>query len=88
MATGMSNEAIARALVLTKRAVEKHIHAIFMKLHLSRANGIEPRTKAVVMFLANDHSRASAPNLRSGIRNGARAPERASVRRSPTRAQN
>jgi DNA-binding NarL/FixJ family response regulator len=41
----MSNEAIAEALVLTKRAVEKHVHAIFMKLHLTRGNGIEPRTR-------------------------------------------
>jgi DNA-binding NarL/FixJ family response regulator len=66
MATGMSNEAIAQALVLTKRAVEKHINAIFMKLHLARGNGIEPRTKAVVMFLADDHPRASSPALRMG----------------------
>jgi DNA-binding NarL/FixJ family response regulator len=74
MATGMSNEAIAEALVLTKRAVEKHIHAIFMKLGVARGNGIEPRTKAVLMFLANDHSTASPPNPRSGIRTGVRSP--------------
>jgi DNA-binding NarL/FixJ family response regulator len=73
MATGMSNEAIAQALVLTKRAVEKHIHAIFMKLHLERGNGIEPRTKAVLLFLASDHSRTSSPTPRLGIRNGSRS---------------
>src|SRR3954453_14793392 len=34
VATGKSNSAIADALFLTKRAVEKHINAIFMKLNL------------------------------------------------------
>jgi DNA-binding NarL/FixJ family response regulator len=58
--------------VLTKRAVEKHVHAIFMKLHVARGNGIEPRTKAAVMFLANEHSRSSSPDAGSGIRNRAR----------------
>ena len=32
VATGKSNAAIASLLFLTKRAVEKHINAIFMKL--------------------------------------------------------
>ena len=35
IAQGKSNEAIAESLVLTKRAVEKHINAIFMKLDLA-----------------------------------------------------
>ena len=37
IAQGKSNEAIAQSLVLTKRAVEKHINAIFMKLNLAGA---------------------------------------------------
>ena len=41
IAQGKSNAAIAEALFLTKRAVEKHINAIFMKLGLA-----EPRTSA------------------------------------------
>ena len=36
IAQGKSNAAIAESLVLTKRAVEKHINAIFMKLNLAR----------------------------------------------------
>ena len=32
MAQGKSNAAIADALVLTKRAVEKHVGAIFLRL--------------------------------------------------------
>ena len=32
MAQGKSNQAIAEELFLSKRAVEKHINAIFMKL--------------------------------------------------------
>ena len=39
IAEGKSNAAIADALVLTKRAVEKHINAIFLKLDLARAAG-------------------------------------------------
>jgi DNA-binding NarL/FixJ family response regulator len=35
MAEGKSNAAIAESLVLTKRAVEKHINSIFMKLGLA-----------------------------------------------------
>jgi DNA-binding NarL/FixJ family response regulator len=70
MATGMSNEAIAEMLVLTKRAVEKHVHAIFMKLHLARGNGVEPRTEAAVMFLADDRSRTACSKPRPDIRNG------------------
>ena len=37
LAQGKSNAAIADALVLTKRAVEKHINAIFLKLEPDRA---------------------------------------------------
>jgi DNA-binding NarL/FixJ family response regulator len=83
IATGMSNEAIAQALVLTKRAVEKHINAIFMKLHLARGNGIEPRIKAVVMFLADDHPRASSPALRPGQSQRHSSPLNAQSRPNP-----
>ena len=44
IAQGKSNAAIAESLVLTKRAVEKHINAIFMKLDLAgRARRQPPR---------------------------------------------
>ena len=42
MATGKSNAAIAEELVLTKRAVEKHVGAIFLKLGLPGEDAGEP----------------------------------------------
>jgi DNA-binding NarL/FixJ family response regulator len=52
IAKGMSNAAIAEALVLTKRAVEKHINSIFLKLNLSFAEDVSKRVKATLLFLA------------------------------------
>ena len=52
IAEGKSNAAIAKSLVLTKRAVEKHINSIFMKLGLSYADDVSKRVKATLMFLA------------------------------------
>ena len=52
LAQGKSNEAIAESLVLTKRAVEKHINAIFMKLDLAGARDVSSRVKAALLFLA------------------------------------
>ena len=49
---GKSNAAIADSLVLTKRAVEKHINAIFMKLDLAQADDVSKRVKATLIFLA------------------------------------
>ncbi len=46
IAQGKSNSAIAESLVLTKRAVEKHINAIFMKLDLAQADDVSKRVKA------------------------------------------
>ncbi len=59
IATGKSNNAIAESLVLTKRAVEKHINAIFMKLGLAAADDVSKRVKAALMFLADDRSPSS-----------------------------
>ena len=52
IATGKSNSAIAESLVLTKRAVEKHINSIFLKLGLADADDVAKRVKAALMFLA------------------------------------
>jgi DNA-binding NarL/FixJ family response regulator len=54
LAQGKSNGAIAESLVLTKRAVEKHINAIFMKLNLADPDGVSPRVKAMLAYLADD----------------------------------
>jgi DNA-binding NarL/FixJ family response regulator len=52
IAQGKSNSAIADSLVLTKRAVEKHINAIFMKLGLAQADDVSKRVKATLIFLS------------------------------------
>ena len=54
IAQGKSNIAIAESLVLTKRAVEKHINSIFMKLSLSNEEDVSKRVKATLMFLADE----------------------------------
>jgi DNA-binding NarL/FixJ family response regulator len=56
VAQGKSNAAIASSLFLTKRAVEKHINSIFMKLDLREADDISRRVKAALIFLAEDRS--------------------------------
>jgi DNA-binding NarL/FixJ family response regulator len=52
LAEGKSNAAIAESLVLTKRAVEKHIHSIFMKLGLADSEDVSKRVTATLNFLA------------------------------------
>lgn len=54
VAEGKSNSAIADDLVLTKRAVEKHINRIFLKLGLTYSpdsSQISKRVKAALIFL-------------------------------------
>jgi len=53
IAQGKSNTAIAEALFLTKRAVEKHINSIFLKLGLVDAGDVSKRVKATLMFLSD-----------------------------------
>jgi|SRR5215211_577865 len=57
IAEGKSNAAIAEALVLTKRAVEKHINSIFMKLGLGDAEDVSKRVKATLLFLSDTSPR-------------------------------
>lgn len=51
IAQGMSNSAIADALVITKRAVEHHINTIFRKLDLGTSEAVSSRVKAVLLYL-------------------------------------
>ena len=53
IAEGKSNAAIAGELFLTKRAVEKHINSIFLKLNLADAEDVSKRVKATLLFLAD-----------------------------------
>ena len=52
MASGKNNAAIAEALFLTERSVEKVIHSIFLKLGLTWEPAVHKRVKAVVLYLA------------------------------------
>ena len=52
LAEGRSNAAVAKGLVLSERAVEKHINSIFAKLDLPEARDAHRRVKAVLLFLA------------------------------------
>jgi DNA-binding NarL/FixJ family response regulator len=52
IAQGKSNARIAEQLVLTKRAVEKHINAIFLKLGLTYAQDVSRRVKAALIYLS------------------------------------
>jgi DNA-binding NarL/FixJ family response regulator len=56
IATGKSNAAIADSLVLTKRAVEKHINSIFSKLDLPETDDVSRRVKATLIFLSDEES--------------------------------
>src|SRR5262252_3766505 len=51
MAEGKTNAAIADALTLTRRAVEKHINSIFSKLPFGQAADTDRRITAVLLFL-------------------------------------
>ena len=53
MAQGKSNSAIAAALFVTERAVEKHTNSIFAKLCLSEERDVNRRVKAVLVYLSN-----------------------------------
>ena len=64
IAEGRSNAAISESLVRTKRAGEKHINAIFLKLnhsHSENAQDVSPRVKAALLFLAETDGGARTP---------------------------
>jgi DNA-binding NarL/FixJ family response regulator len=53
MAKGKSNIAIASALSVSERAVEKHINSIFSKLGLATERDVNRRVKAVLVYLSD-----------------------------------
>jgi DNA-binding NarL/FixJ family response regulator len=56
IASGKSNGAIAESLVLTKRAVEKHVNSIFSKLNLPETEDVSRRVKATLIYLSEEGS--------------------------------
>ncbi len=59
MAEGRSNRAIADELVVTERAVEKHVTNIFNKLELEPAEDSHRRVLAVLAFLRAEEPRGA-----------------------------
>ena len=62
MAEGRSNTAIAEALVVTERAVEKHVTSIFSKLDLPPTVEDHRRVLAVLAYLGS-RVRLAVPRL-------------------------
>lgn len=58
MAQGKSNAAVAAALFLSERAIEKHINSIFSKLGLREERDVNRRVTAVLMYLTDPASEA------------------------------
>jgi DNA-binding NarL/FixJ family response regulator len=54
IAEGRSNTSIAESLDITKRAVERHINGIFLKLELGEASDVNRRVKAALLYLTGE----------------------------------
>ncbi|GAA4894417.1 response regulator transcription factor [Streptomonospora salina] len=61
MAEGLNNGGIAAELVITERAVEKHIRAIFTKLDLGQDDRDHRRVRAVLEYLRGGDRRNAPP---------------------------
>jgi DNA-binding NarL/FixJ family response regulator len=64
MAEGRSNRGIAETLVVTERAVEKHVTSIFAKLRLPAADADHRRVLAVLAYLRGSPYRPRSPRIR------------------------
>jgi DNA-binding NarL/FixJ family response regulator len=58
VAEGRSNGAIADALAISSRSVERHINAIFTKLGLAESRDVSRRVKATLLYLAGSPARS------------------------------
>ena len=67
MAEGRSNHAIADQLVVTERAIEKHVTSIFSKLSLAPAPEDHRRVLAVLAYLHGQVRAAAARPAMSGV---------------------
>jgi DNA-binding NarL/FixJ family response regulator len=75
MASGKSNAAIADQLVVTKRAVEKYLGAIFLKLGLPDEHHVSRRVTAVLLYLSElDMAQTHALNGRVRASDGVALP--------------
>ena len=60
IAEGKSNAAIAQSLVLSKRAVEKHVNSIFAKLDLPETEDLSRRVTAALIYLSEEQPEPQA----------------------------
>jgi len=60
VAEGLSNRGIGERLVITERAVQKHVTAIFAKLDLPTGEEAHRRILAVLAYLSRDGARSPA----------------------------
>jgi DNA-binding NarL/FixJ family response regulator len=56
IAQGRSNGAIASSLTITKRAVERHINSLFLKLDLGEPESVNRRVMAALLYLSGDNA--------------------------------
>src|SRR3954447_24137755 len=56
MAQGKNNAAIAEALVIAERSVEKYVHVIFTKLGIAWEENVHRRVKAVLLYLSAEEA--------------------------------
>jgi DNA-binding NarL/FixJ family response regulator len=61
IAAGYSNAAIAKRLTVTQRAVERHVNAIFGKLHLANSNAVNRRVLAALVYARSQGGGNPAP---------------------------
>ncbi|MEP7021920.1 MAG: response regulator transcription factor, partial [Pseudonocardiales bacterium] len=59
IARGSNNKSIAERLVLSPRAVEKHINSIFAKLGLAEEPDSHHRVRAVLLYIAATNAQGS-----------------------------
>lgn len=53
---GRSNGSIASSLGITKRGVERHVNAIFLKLDLGEPEDVSRRVKAALLYLSGERA--------------------------------
>jgi DNA-binding NarL/FixJ family response regulator len=58
IAAGRTNAAIGQELVITRRAVERHVNAIFSKLNLRESTAVNRRVLAALLYVRADDSSA------------------------------
>jgi DNA-binding NarL/FixJ family response regulator len=69
MAAGKTNAAIADVLFISRKAVEKHVNAIFSKLLVPGREEYHPRVQAALIYLGHQEARNfPAPRLSGPVR--------------------